>query len=135
VRLFAVDYMQLVHSERARRNESREREVAEISRAIKKTALQLNTPVLLVSQLNREPERKERRPTLADLRESGAIEQDADQVILLYAPKVEDDLSDDGIVPVKADLAKNRNGPTGIVRLTFCKPKLRFYCESQSESA
>jgi replicative DNA helicase len=135
VRLFAVDYMQLVHCDRARRNENREREVAEISRAIKKTALQLNTPVLLVSQLNREPERKERRPTLSDLRESGAIEQDADQVILLYAPKVEDEFSEDGIVPVRADLAKNRNGPTGIVRLTFCKPKLRFYCESQSESA
>ena len=88
IKLFIVDYLQLLHST-ARRAENRQQEIADISSGIKALAKELNVPVIVLSQLNREPERREggAKPRLSDLRESGAIEQDADVVGLLYRPR------------------------------------------------
>src|SRR2546430_6513398 len=91
IKLFVIDYLQLLHST-ARRAENRQQEIADISNGIKSLAKELNVPVIVLSQLNRELERdKDRKPRLSDLRESGAIEQDADVVGLLYKPKAGDD--------------------------------------------
>jgi replicative DNA helicase len=131
IKLFVIDYLQLLHST-ARRAENRQQEIADISSGIKALAKELNVPVIVLSQLNRELEReKNRKPRLSDLRESGAIEQDADVVGLLYKPSSGDD--DDAAMPSEEDavavnllLAKQRNGPTGDVNLTFLKSYTRF---------
>jgi len=131
IKLFVIDYLQLLHST-ARRAENRQQEIADISSGIKALAKELEVPVIVLSQLNREIEReKGRPPRLSDLRESGAIEQDADLVGLLYKPKSGDE--DDGApsaeedaVPVNLLIAKQRNGPTGDVNLTFLKSYTRF---------
>jgi replicative DNA helicase len=132
VKLFVIDYLQLLHST-ARRAENRQQEIADISNGIKSLAKELNVPVIVLSQLNRELERdKNREPRLSDLRESGAIEQDADLVGLLYRPKSGDDdeaggaPADEEAVPVNLLIAKQRNGPTGYVNLTFLKSYTRF---------
>jgi replicative DNA helicase len=132
VKLFVVDYLQLLHST-SRRAENRQQEIADISSGIKSLAKELNVPVVVLSQLNREIEReKGRPPRLSDLRESGAIEQDADVVGLLYKPKSGDDDEGGGggaeeeAIPVNLLLAKQRNGPTGDVELTFLKSYTRF---------
>ena len=97
IKLFVIDYLQLLHST-ARRAENRQQEIADISSGIKALAKELNVPVIVLSQLNRELEKdKNRKPRLSDLRESGAIEQDADLVGLLYKPSSGDD--DDGGAP------------------------------------
>ena len=132
VKLFVVDYLQLIHST-ARRAENRQQEIADISSGIKSLAKELNVPVIVLSQLNREIEReKGRAPRLSDLRESGAIEQDADVVGLLYRPKAGGE-DEDGVPTVEEEalavnllIAKQRNGPTGDVELTFLKPYTRF---------
>ena len=132
IRLFVVDYLQLLHSP-SHRADNRQQEIAEISSGIKALAKELNVPVIVLSQLNRDVEReKGRPPRLSDLRESGAIEQDADFVGLLYRPaKGEDedvgaDTSNDA-VPVNLLIAKQRNGPAGEdVPLTFLKVYTRF---------
>jgi len=91
IKLFVVDYLQLLHST-ARRAENRQQEIADISSGIKALAKELSVPIIVLSQLNRELEReKNRKPRLSDLRESGAIEQDADVVGLLYKPSSDDD--------------------------------------------
>jgi len=130
IKLFVVDYLQLLHST-ARRAENRQQEIADISNGIKALAKELKVPVIVLSQLNRELEKdKNRKPRLSDLRESGAIEQDADLVALLYKPSGGDD--DDGggpeqdAEPVNLLIAKQRNGPTGDVNLTFLKSYTRF---------
>jgi replicative DNA helicase len=130
IRLFVIDYLQLLHSTSRRAQENRQQEIAEISGGIKALAKELNVPVIVLSQLNRELERdKNRRPRLSDLRESGAIEQDADLVGLLYKPSSgeEDEGADtaDG-VEMSLLIAKQRNGPTGDVNLTFLRPFTRF---------
>jgi replicative DNA helicase len=131
IKLFVVDYLQLLHST-ARRAENRQQEIADISNGIKSLAKELNVPVIVLSQLNRELEReKNRKPRLSDLRESGAIEQDADVVGLLYKPSSDDEegaqtASEDEAVAVNLLIAKQRNGPTGDVNLTFLKPYTRF---------
>ena len=131
IKLFVIDYLQLLHST-ARRAENRQQEIADISNGIKSLAKELNVPVIVLSQLNRELEReKNRKPRLSDLRESGAIEQDADVVGLLYKPSSDDDenggsAAEDEALPVNLVLAKQRNGPTGDVHLTFLKPYTRF---------
>jgi replicative DNA helicase len=130
VKLFIIDYLQLLHST-ARRAENRQQEIADISSGIKALAKELKVPIIVLSQLNRELEReKNRKPRLSDLRESGAIEQDADVVGLLYKPSSDEDEggagAEDDAVPVNLLLAKQRNGPTGDVNLTFLKPFTRF---------
>ncbi len=131
IKLFVIDYLQLLHST-ARRAENRQQEIADISNGVKALAKELNVPVIVLSQLNREMERdKNRKPRLSDLRESGAIEQDADVVGLLYRPSSGDE--EDGGSAMEQDaiditlvIAKQRNGPTGDVRLTFIKSYTRF---------
>ncbi len=132
IKLFVVDYLQLLHST-SRRAENRQQEIADISNGIKALAKELKVPVIVLSQLNRELEReKNRKPRLSDLRESGAIEQDADVVGLLYRPSSGDEEEGGGAgdeldaVPVNLLIAKQRNGPTGDVRLTFLKSFTRF---------
>jgi replicative DNA helicase len=118
-----VDYIQNVEPEDGR--ESRQEQIAKITRRLKSLARELSVPVVALSQLNRQVEQREdRRPRMADLRESGAIEQDADQVILLHRPDYYDPDELPGLVEVI--VAKNRNGPTGTVKLTFVKPVTRF---------
>jgi replicative DNA helicase len=130
IKLFVIDYLQLLHST-ARRAENRQQEIADISSGIKALAKELNVPIIVLSQLNRELEReKNRKPRLSDLRESGAIEQDADVVGLLYKPSSDEDdggsPSEEDAVAVNLLLAKQRNGPTGDVNLTFLKSYTRF---------
>ena len=132
VKLFVIDYLQLLHSTARRSQDNRQQEIADISSGIKALAKELNVPVIVLAQLNRELEKdKSRKPRLSDLRESGAIEQDADLVGLLYKPSSGDD--EDGPPPEEADgvpvnllVAKQRNGPTGDVNLTFLKSYTRF---------
>src|SRR5688572_31461546 len=96
-RSFVIDYLQLLHST-ARRAENRQQEIADISNGVKALAKELRVPVIVLSQLNRELEKdKNRKPRLSDLRESGAIEQDADLVALLYKPSSGED--EDGAAP------------------------------------
>ena len=131
IKLFVIDYLQLLHST-ARRAENRQQEIADISSGVKSLAKELNVPIIVLSQLNRELEReKNRKPRLSDLRESGAIEQDADVVGLLYKPSSGDDeesgnVAEEDAVPVNLLIAKQRNGPTGDVNLTFLKSYTRF---------
>jgi replicative DNA helicase len=132
IKLFVIDYLQLLHST-ARRAENRQQEIADISNGVKSLAKELNVPVIVLSQLNRELEKdKSRKPRMSDLRESGSIEQDADLVGLLYKPSSGDDEDGGGAaeeqdaVPVNLLIAKQRNGPTGDVHLTFLKSYTRF---------
>ena len=132
IKLFVIDYLQLLHST-SRRAENRQQEIADISNGVKSLAKELNVPVIVLSQLNRELEKdKNRKPRMSDLRESGSIEQDADLVGLLYKPSSGDDEDSPGggedqdAVPVNLLIAKQRNGPTGDVQLTFLKSYTRF---------
>src|ERR1700722_5262408 len=129
IKLFVIDYLQLLHST-ARRAENRQQEIADISNGIKSLAKELNVPIIVLSQLNRELEKdKDRKPRLSDLRESGAIEQDADVVCLLYKPSRDDEEAageESEAMPVNLLIAKQRNGPTGDVHLTFLKQYTRF---------
>jgi replicative DNA helicase len=127
--LIIVDYLQLMQG--PARAESREREISHISRSLKALAKELNIPVIALSQLNRAVEaRSDKRPQLADLRESGSIEQDADVVVFLSRPeyygieKDENGESLEGVAEVM--VAKQRNGPTGMVKLAFVKDYARF---------
>lgn len=122
--LLIVDYLQLMRI--TERVERREQEISEISRSLKALAKELNIPVIALSQLNRKvEERHDKRPQLSDLRESGAIEQDADVIIFLYRDEVYNkDTNDKGIVEVL--VRKQRNGPTGDLKLSFIGPYTRF---------
>ena len=119
--LVVIDYLQLVSSGN-KRIESRQVEVSEISRALKTMALELNVPVIALSQLSRSDEKREsNQPMLADLRESGSLEQDADLVLFLnrkdyYEAKSE---KKENIVPIDVIIAKHRKGSTGLYRLLF----------------
>jgi replicative DNA helicase len=124
IQLLIIDYLQMIRG--VRRGESRQQEISEISQALKSLAKELNIPLIAVSQLSRAVEsRADHRPQLSDLRESGAIEQDADLVILLlreeyYNPTPENK----GIAEII--IAKQRNGPVGSVYLTFMKEYMKF---------
>jgi len=130
VQAIFVDYLQLMHS--ARRVESRQQEVAEISRGLKALARELNIPVVVMAQLNRNPEgRTDKKPMLSDLRESGAIEQDADVVMLLhreeYYCRVKGEIPPEEVRgQAEVIVAKQRNGPTASVKLHFNEQLARF---------
>ncbi|MBA2382870.1 MAG: replicative DNA helicase [Chloroflexi bacterium] len=126
--LVIVDYLQLMQAGTTSRDANRVQEVSEISRGLKALARELSVPVVALSQLSRQPEmRNENEPRLSDLRESGAIEQDADLVMFLYRDKERpaDEADSDGEV-IHLKLAKHRNGPTGSVDLWFKKSQTRF---------
>lgn len=130
--LIVIDYLQLVRGG-LKKTESREREVAHISRSVKVLAKELDLPVLLLSQLSRDAEKDGRRPRLSDLRESGSIEQDADMVLLIdHDGDPTPDAAGDG-VPAEIIVAKNRKGPTGTVPVWFRRKWSRF--EPRAEDA
>jgi replicative DNA helicase len=121
--LVIVDYLQLMAGHR--RVENRQQEIAEISRSLKLLAKELEIPVIAVSQLNRDPERRQdKRPQLSDLRESGQIEQDADVVLLIHRDMDTDNPQARGRADVI--IAKHRNGPIGKVELTFLESITSF---------
>ncbi len=130
VGLFIVDYLQLIRG--TGRQESRQEEISFISRSLKALARELQTPVVALSQLSRAPEQRggDRRPMLSDLRDSGAIEQDADLVLFIYRAEMYRSLVEgaDGVEEGLTELilAKHRNGPTGTVKLAFHKQYTRF---------
>ncbi|MEP6709819.1 MAG: replicative DNA helicase [Verrucomicrobiota bacterium] len=130
VQLIVVDYLQLLRSTTRRAQDNRQLEISEISAGIKGLAKELKIPIIVVAQLNRQPEaRSGGKPRLSDLRESGSIEQDADLVGLLVRPEIYED--DEEARQEKAGeaeliIAKQRNGPVGDVSLTFLKEFTRF---------
>jgi replicative DNA helicase len=122
--LIVIDYLQLMTS--ARQNENRATELSEISRSVKALAKELQVPIIALSQLSRKvEERTDKRPLMSDLRESGAIEQDADIIIMMYREDYyKPDTPDKGTA--EAIIGKHRNGPTGTVRLTFIGEYTKF---------
>jgi replicative DNA helicase len=121
--LIIIDYLQLMRGSGAAQN--REQEISEISRSLKALAKELNVPVLAISQLNRRVEdRNDKTPQLSDLRESGAIEQDADVIAFIYREAAYNPKSDDNTATIT--IAKQRNGPIGDLNLTFLREFTRF---------
>lgn len=121
--LIVIDYLQLMTGEG--RFDNRQQEIAQISRGLKSLSKEINCPVLSLAQLSREADkRSDHKPILSDLRESGAIEQDADVVMLLYREDYYDE--DDNPNVAKLILAKHRNGPTGLMELFFHKQCTSF---------
>ncbi len=124
VGLIIVDYLQLVRGPRV---DSREQQVSSISRSLKAIARELSVPLIAVAQLNRKAaDRGDNRPMLSDLRESGAIEQDADVVMLLHRPDYYSSENEGDASPTDLIVAKQRNGPTGTVKLSFIRDVLQF---------
>ena len=124
VDLILVDYLQLLH--KPGRVESRQQEISYISRSLKALAKELDVPIIALSQLSRAPEsRSDHRPIMSDLRESGAIEQDADIVLFIFRKYVySKDLEDKGLAELI--VSKHRNGPTGTVKLSFIDEYAKF---------
>ena len=132
--LIIIDYLQLIQGRRSA--ESRQIEISEVSRALKALAKDLNVPVIAISQLNRKVEdRPNKKPQLADLRESGAIEQDADVIAFIYRDEVYHGTTDENRNIAEINLAKQRNGPTGYFKLTFHQEFTRFrdYAEEEQQ--
>jgi replicative DNA helicase len=134
IEMLVIDYLQLLRSESAQAKDNRQNEVAEISRGIKALAKELEIPIIILAQLNRRSEeagKGKNEPALHNLRESGAIEQDADVVLLLHRPDAEKD--EDGnerqvgpVIPYSLNIAKQRNGPTDKLDILFHAPYTRF---------
>ncbi len=132
IKLIVIDYLQLLSGDSSM---PREAQIADISRQMKAMAKELKVPVLVLSQLNRESEKEKRDPRLSDLRESGSIEQDADVVMMLSRPRVSEDErdGDSGDVQLPSDfehikliIAKQRNGPVGVIDLNFVRRFTRY---------
>jgi replicative DNA helicase len=132
IQLIIVDYLQLLRSTTRRAQDNRQLEISEISGGIKALAKELNLPIIVIAQLNRQPDARAQqggRPRLSDLRESGSIEQDADLVGLLVRPEyyeTDEDAKQEKAGEAELIIAKQRNGPTGDVPLTFLKEFTRF---------
>jgi replicative DNA helicase len=123
--MLVIDYLQLLTP--ARRLNNRQQEISEISRELKILAKELHIPILALSQLNRAVEqRSEHKPVLSDIRESGAVEQDADVVMFIYREKEESSQTAGHAQLVTLDIAKQRNGPVGEINLIFHKAYARF---------
>jgi replicative DNA helicase len=122
--LIVVDYLQLMQVTGS--TENRATEISEISRSLKALARELEVPIIALSQLNRSVEqRTEKKPIMSDLRESGAIEQDADLIVFIYREEIYDkDTPRKGIADI--NIAKQRNGPVGEFRLTFLGQYTKF---------
>ena len=130
VELIAIDYLQLCRSTSRRGQDNRQIEIAEISSGIKALAKELEIPIIVLAQLNRQPEQRGGgKPRMSDLRESGSLEQDADVVTLLVRPEYyeeDDEAKADLVGKAELIIAKQRNGPTGDIPLTFIKEYTRF---------
>ncbi len=125
--LIVIDYVQIMSGINSGPGSNRAQEIAEISRSLKTLALELDVPIILLSQLNRDVEsRTDKRPNISDLRESGALEQDADIILLLYRDDYynREDSKEKGIAEV--NIAKNRSGSTGTIKLAFLNQYTRF---------
>ncbi len=135
IQLIVIDYLQLLRSATRRAQENRQIEISEISAGVKALAKELGIPVIVLAQLNRNPENREGgKPKLSDLRESGSIEQDADIVALLVREEVyaEDEEKEEAKGKATLFIAKQRNGPIGDVELTFLKEFTRFEDRARS---
>jgi len=122
-----VDYLQLAVPANTGRHTNRQEEVSGMSRALKALAKELKVPIMVLSQLTRAPEREDRKPQLADLRESGAIEQDADVVLFINRPNFyKTDLPEEDRAKAELIIAKQRNGPTGTLNFVFLGRHTRF---------
>lgn len=130
--LIVVDYLQLMESEKAERHSNRQEQVAAFSRGLKRLAQDLGVPIIALSQLSRPADRKDKRPQLTDLRESGALEQDADAVILIYREEVHNP-TDANRGRAEIIVAKQREGDTGTVKVNWDKTTTRFFEDPEPE--
>ena len=125
LRMIVIDYLQLIEPEN--RRDPRQEQVAQISRRLKFLARELNIPVIALAQVNRASEdRQDHKPRLADLRESGSIEQDADVCMMLHRPGIYDKSDEQKDRVLEVIIAKQRNGPTGEITLTYIKEYMRY---------
>jgi replicative DNA helicase len=125
--VIVIDYVQIMSGINSGPGSNRAQEIAEISRSLKTLAIELDVPIILLSQLNRDVEsRTDKRPNISDLRESGALEQDADIILLLYRDDYynREDSKEKGIAEI--NIAKNRSGSTGTIKLAFLNQYTRF---------
>ncbi len=140
IQLIVIDYLQLLRSMSRRAQDNRQLEISEISAGIKALAKELALPIIVIAQLNRQPDTRAKeggRPRLSDLRESGSIEQDADLVGLLVRPEyyeTDDEGKQERAGEAELIIAKQRNGPTGDVPLTFLKQYTRFESRARERS-
>lgn len=132
--LIVVDYLQLLNMPSSQKYDGRVQEVSQISRSLKSLARELDVPLLAISQLSRESEKQRRAPKLSDLRESGSLEQDADVVMFIHR-KESDEISIDGTTDATLEIAKQRNGPTGKIKMKFHKARTRFYAAPETKEA
>ena len=135
IQLLVVDYLQLVTPHETRGNDSMVQHITEVSRTLKQVARELSIPVLALSQLSRDVEKRDGKPRLSDLRDSGSIEQDADVVMFLHrrTDQMYEGDSDDAPVPTDLMIEKHRNGPTGKVALQFDQKHATFVELSSEE--
>ncbi|MBE6414459.1 MAG: replicative DNA helicase [Verrucomicrobiaceae bacterium] len=130
--LIVVDYLQLLRGSDP--TLPREQEIAEISRGMKAMAKELLVPVIVLAQLNRDSEKGDRPPRPSDLRESGSIEQDADAILLLSRQNTSKEVIESNCWHIRAELAKNRNGPTGVTTLLFNRSYTRYETEAKVDT-